>query len=74
MQVLVRAARLLARIVSTEPLASMLDPAGAADAELDHALHTRDDDAVAALVRRKAETLYHPACSARMAPHEEEGR
>ncbi|KAJ8496586.1 hypothetical protein ONZ51_g1036 [Trametes cubensis] len=72
-QVLVRAARLLARIVSTEPLASMLDPAGAADAELDHALHTLDDDAVAALVRRKAETLYHPACSARMAPLAEGG-
>ncbi|KAH9902635.1 GMC oxidoreductase [Cubamyces lactineus] len=72
-QVLVRAARLLARIVSTEPLASMLDPAGAADAELDHALHTLDDDGVAALVRRKAETLYHPACTARMAPLAEGG-
>ncbi|KAI0671884.1 GMC oxidoreductase [Trametes maxima] len=66
--VLVRAARLLARIVSTQPLVSMLDPAADADAELDHALHTLDDAAVAEQVRHKAETLYHPACTARMAP------
>ncbi|KAI0648961.1 GMC oxidoreductase [Trametes meyenii] len=66
--VLVRAARLLARIATTEPLASMLDPAADADAELDHALHALDDAAVAEQVRHKAETLYHPACTARMAP------
>ncbi|OSC99871.1 GMC oxidoreductase [Trametes coccinea BRFM310] len=72
-QVLVRATRLLARIVSTEPLASMLDPAGDADAELDHALHKLDDAAVADLVRRRVETLYHPACTARMAPKEDGG-
>ncbi|KAI0368021.1 GMC oxidoreductase [Pilatotrama ljubarskyi] len=71
--VLVRAARLLARIVRTEPLAGMLDPAGDADADLDHALHELDDAAVAERVRAKAETLYHPACTARMAPKEDGG-
>ncbi|KAI0359706.1 GMC oxidoreductase [Trametes cingulata] len=71
--VLVRAARLLARIVRTEPLASMLDPAGDSDADLDHALHDLDDAAVAERVRAKAETLYHPACTARMSPKADGG-
>ena len=71
--VLVRAARLLAKILHTEPLASMLDPAGKDDAALDHAFHELDDAAVAEGIRRKAETLYHPACTARMAPREEAG-
>ncbi|OBZ72180.1 hypothetical protein A0H81_07611 [Grifola frondosa] len=66
--VLVRAARLLTRIVRTEPLASMLDPAGDTDEALDYALGALDDEALAQRVREKAETLYHPACTARMAP------
>ncbi|KAI0749699.1 GMC oxidoreductase [Daedaleopsis nitida] len=71
--VLVRAARLLSRIVHTEPLASMLDPAGAEDAALDHTFHNLDDAAVVDAVTKKAETLYHPACTARMAPKEDGG-
>ncbi|OJT02449.1 hypothetical protein TRAPUB_7016 [Trametes pubescens] len=71
--VLVRALRLLSRIARTAPLADMLDPVGADDAALDHALHTRDDAALAERVRRTAETLYHPACTARMAPRSEGG-
>lgn len=70
---LVRTARLLAKVAHTQPLASMLDPAGAADTALDHAFHELDDVAVAEAVRGKAETLYHPACTARMAPKEEGG-
>ncbi|TFK90489.1 GMC oxidoreductase [Polyporus arcularius HHB13444] len=70
---LVRAARLLTRILHTEPLASMVDPAGAEDAALDHTFHDLDDAAVADAIRRKAETLYHPACTARMAPKEDGG-
>ncbi|TBU48594.1 GMC oxidoreductase [Dichomitus squalens] len=71
--ILVRAARLLAKILHSEPLASMLDPVGKDDAVLDHAFHELDDAAVAEGIRRKAETLYHPACTARMAPREEGG-
>ncbi|RPD59568.1 GMC oxidoreductase [Lentinus tigrinus ALCF2SS1-6] len=71
--ILVRAARLLTRILHTEPLASMVDPAGAEDAALDHTFHDLDDAAVAEAIRRKAETLYHPACTARMAPKEDGG-
>ncbi|KAM5535009.1 hypothetical protein V8D89_011382 [Ganoderma adspersum] len=71
--VLVRTARLIARIANTQPLASMLDPVGKDNAMLDHAFHELDDVAVAEAVRRKAETLYHPACTARMAPREEGG-
>ena len=70
---LVRTARLLARIANTQPLASMLDPVGKDNAVLDHTFHELDDVAVAEAVRRKAETLYHPACTARMAPREEGG-
>ncbi|KAI1790186.1 GMC oxidoreductase [Ganoderma leucocontextum] len=71
--VLVRTARLLAKIANTQPLASMLDPAGKDDAVLDHAFHELDDAAVVEAIRCKAETLYHPACTARMAPREEGG-
>ncbi|PIL22660.1 hypothetical protein GSI_15352 [Ganoderma sinense ZZ0214-1] len=71
--VLVRTARLLARIANTQPLASMLDPVGKDDALLDHTFHELDEAAVAEAVRRKAETLYHPACTARMAPKDEGG-
>lgn len=70
---LVRTARLLSRIQHTEPLASMADPAGAEDTFLDHTYHKLDDDAVAEDIRKRAETLYHPACTARMAPKEDGG-
>lgn len=71
--ILTRAARLLSRIVHTAPLADMLDPAGETEAALDHALHTRDDAGIAERVRQAAETLYHPTCTARMAPLEDGG-
>ncbi|KAI0787497.1 GMC oxidoreductase [Fomes fomentarius] len=70
---LVRTARLLSRIQRTEPLASMTDPAGADDTFLDHTYHKLDDAAVAEDIRKRAETLYHPACTARMAPKEDGG-
>ncbi|KAH9847494.1 GMC oxidoreductase [Lenzites betulinus] len=71
--ILTRAARLLSRIVHTAPLADILDPAGETEAALDHALHTRDDADIAERVRQAAETLYHPTCTARMAPLEDGG-
>ncbi|KAI0775063.1 GMC oxidoreductase [Trametes elegans] len=72
-EVLARAARLLTRLLKTEPLASHVDPAGESDAGLDHALHTLGPDALRERVRRKAETIYHPACTARMAPEADGG-
>ncbi|KAI0950760.1 hypothetical protein AcW1_007983 [Taiwanofungus camphoratus] len=71
--VFVRAARLLLRIVRAEPLASMVDPSGDSDPALDHNLHELDDAALADRVRAKAETLYHPTSTARMAPQEDGG-
>ena len=51
----------------------MVDPAGAEDVALDHTFHDLDDAAVAEAIRRKAETLYHPACTCRMAPLDDDG-
>ncbi|GBE87857.1 Dehydrogenase patE [Sparassis crispa] len=65
---LARAARLLARIAYTEPLAGMLDPTGEAEPAFNHKLLALDDAALEELVRARVETLYHPACTARMAP------
>lgn len=65
--------RLLSRIAHTQPLASLLDPAGDADPFLNHNLHELRDDEIAKLVRARVETLYHPTCTARMAPREDGG-
>ncbi|OCH93042.1 GMC oxidoreductase [Obba rivulosa] len=70
---LMRAARLLGRLVRTEPLASMLDPAGDSEAHADHGLLKLGDAELEELVRRKAESLYHPTSTARMAPVEDGG-
>ncbi|KAH9949949.1 GMC oxidoreductase [Amylocystis lapponica] len=71
--VLVRGARLISQISRTEPFASMLDPTGDDDTFLSHGLHKLDDAAVAQRIRECLETLYHPACTARMAPLEDGG-
>ncbi|KZT02285.1 GMC oxidoreductase [Laetiporus sulphureus 93-53] len=75
--VLVRAARLVGRLIQTEPLSSLLDPTGLALSEpvdiLNHNLHEMTDGQIAKLVRNRVETLYHPTSTARMAPREEGG-
>ena len=68
-----RGLRLLDKLAHTAPLAACVDPAGDSHPELHHALAALDDVALAQLVRRRAETLYHPACSARMAPRADGG-
>ncbi|KAM5537230.1 hypothetical protein V8D89_009163 [Ganoderma adspersum] len=68
-----RATRLMTRLVKTEPLASMLHPAGDDDPILDHRFEELDDAAVEAEIRRKVETIYHPTSTARMAPKEDGG-
>lgn len=70
---LVRGLRLLDRIAHTEPLASRLDPAGDNHPELHHLLSNKTDEELAKLVRENVQTLYHPACTARMAPLEDGG-
>lgn len=72
---LVRAARLIAHIVNTPPFAALLDPAGAADTSglLNHNLARESDAEIEAIVRDRVETLYHPACTARMAPRADGG-
>lgn len=69
-KVLIRGIRLLHKISRTPPLADMIDPAGAARADLQHGLGApgQPDKEIEAFVRANVETLYHPACTARMAP------
>ncbi len=71
--ILKRATRLMTRLVKTEPLASMLHPAGDNDPILDHRFEELDDTAAEAEIRRKVETIYHPTSTARMAPKEDGG-
>ncbi|KDQ57074.1 aryl-alcohol oxidase [Jaapia argillacea MUCL 33604] len=65
--VLVRGVKLLLRISQAEPLFGLLDQ-NEKDTKLDHLLHERSEDELADLVRTRAETLYHPTSTARMAP------
>jgi choline dehydrogenase len=60
------------KISRTLPLASYLDE-NDTHAELDHSLHLRSDAELALIARERVETLYHPACSCRMAPLEDGG-
>lgn len=69
---LVRGVKLLSKIVKTEPFAGNLDfeyrhPL------LDSELDKKSDEELAELVRERAESLYHPACTCRMAPLEDKG-
>lgn len=65
---LVRGIRILDKIAHTEPLKSLIDPAGDNHPELHHNLAKLTDTDLETLARNIAQTLYHPACSARMAP------
>ena len=60
-------------VAHTEPLLSAIDPAGDAHPELHHRVSQLSDDELEKLIRQRAETLYHPACTARMAPLEDGG-
>lgn len=71
--VLVRGIRLLHKIAHTPPFAALVDPAGDGREDLQHALGAATDADVAAFARAHVDTLYHPACSARMAPRADGG-
>lgn len=72
MDVLVRGVKAGIKISKTQPLASLLDQTDK-HTELDHSLHLKSDEELAQIVRERVETLYHPACTCRMAPLEEGG-
>ncbi|KAH8111789.1 alcohol oxidase [Phellopilus nigrolimitatus] len=67
--VLVRGVHLALRLARTAPLAALMapSPADASDAFLDHLLHAGGGAALEAAVRTRADTLYHPTSTARMA-------
>ncbi|KDQ13529.1 hypothetical protein BOTBODRAFT_33538 [Botryobasidium botryosum FD-172 SS1] len=62
--VLVRGLKLALRIIRTEPFASLIDDS----VPLDQELYGFSDKQLAEVVRERITTLYHPACTARMAP------
>jgi choline dehydrogenase len=64
---MINSLRLILRTTRTEPLASIINH-DSDDPLLDHRLHDASDDDLAAIIRDRAETIYHPACTARMAP------
>ena len=65
--------RILDRISRIEPFASFVDPAGDGHPELHYNLSRLSDAELEKIAREKVETLYHPACTARMAPREDGG-
>ncbi|CAL1716995.1 unnamed protein product [Somion occarium] len=70
---LIRGARLVQDLVKVEPLASVVDHTGDGSPGTHHHLHTVTDKELEKLILERAETLYHPCCSARMAPLEDGG-
>lgn len=64
---------MLDKIAHAEPLASIIDPAGDSHPELHHHIGQRSDEELEQFIRQNAQTLYHPACTARMAPLEDGG-
>ncbi|THH32228.1 hypothetical protein EUX98_g1965 [Antrodiella citrinella] len=71
--VLIRGVRQCTRIIRLEPLKSIIDPAGDSESVLDHQLDKKSDAELAKDIRERIETLYHPCCTARMAPLEDNG-
>jgi len=69
--VLVRGLKFLIKSAKTEPFASAIKQDS--NPLLDHNLEDLSDDDLEKEVRKRVETLYHPACSCRMAPLEEGG-
>ncbi len=57
-------------IALTSPVSSLIDPT---ETGYDNQLHKKTDAELCDILRERIETLYHPACTARMAPLEEGG-
>lgn len=72
MDVFVRALKLSLRVARTEPFVSLLDQ-NCNDPFFDQTLLDQPDSVLEAIIRDRLETLYHPCCTARMAPLSEGG-
>ncbi|KAF8270546.1 alcohol oxidase [Lactarius quietus] len=70
--VLERGMAVLSRVMYTSPLADIIDHT-ASDKRLGHWLPSASPKQVRAYIRDHLETLYHPCCTARMAPLSEGG-
>ncbi|KAI0766730.1 hypothetical protein BC629DRAFT_1442561 [Irpex lacteus] len=73
MKTLIRGLRLIDATVKKEPLASRIDPSGDNYPDLEHDLSKKTDVELEQFVRDNLNTIFHPACSARMAPLEDDG-
>ncbi|KZT67977.1 GMC oxidoreductase [Daedalea quercina L-15889] len=73
--VLVRAARIIGHIANSPSFSSILDPSGSSDSTglLNHNIAQQSDAEIEKIIRDRVETLYHPTCTARMAPKEDGG-
>ena len=68
---LLRGLRLILRIAAQAPLADIVDTAPAKpDERWSHKLMTASDEELESYITRNTETLYHPSCTARMAPRD----
>lgn len=72
MEILVRSVRLAYQLTNTEPLKSIIDH-DLKHPLLDHALGSKSNAEIEDVIRSRAETGYHPSCTARMAPLEDGG-
>ncbi|KZT29819.1 GMC oxidoreductase [Neolentinus lepideus HHB14362 ss-1] len=70
--VLVRALQLLARIMKTSSVSSLLEDSEV-HPDLDHRLHELSAEELQKTVRERVETLYHPTSTARMGPWDQGG-
>jgi choline dehydrogenase len=69
---LVRGVKLLLKLAKTNPLSTFAD-SESKDKRFDTRLHSATDAEIEQFVEKNVETLYHPACTCRMAPLEEGG-
>lgn len=70
---LVKGIKALARVLQTEPLASIVDRSGDEDPTLDHHIFKATTKELEEFVRQKVNTLYHPTSTARMAKRKDGG-
>lgn len=69
---LVRGVKMLFKLARTEPLVSRIDHEDK-NPLLDHGLVHKSDEELGDIVRERAQTLYHPASTCRMAPLQDGG-
>lgn len=67
---MLRAVRLILRLRHTEPLKSIVGVTESL-AVLDHNLDEKPDEELVEIIRTRAQTLYHPTSTARMASIDE---